>query len=221
QFAQQRLGKGRAAKPGEFLDLRGAQDGNDARNQRNGHSQLRQAIAELEVIAVLEEQLGDHEVRALVDLVLQATPVHVFAFLAGDVPFRKPGDTDGKTAQVAQELHQLIGVLETAVGLLKLARAAWRIAAQGENVADAQLPRFRQIAANLFFGSVDASQVRHGGQALLALNAVDNHQGLVSRAAAGAVGDGAEVRVELLQGGNRLLQQCSFSLVGPGWEEFK
>ena len=73
-----------------------------------------QMIAELEEVRVLEKQLCDDEVGALLDLVAQAIPVHVTAFLARDVPFRKPGDADGESAGFADELHELIRELEAA-----------------------------------------------------------------------------------------------------------
>src|SRR5438132_13981190 len=72
QFGQQRFRQTRAAESDKLPDLRSAENGDDARNQRNGDAQFRQVIAELQVIAVVEEKLGDEEISAVVDLVLQS-----------------------------------------------------------------------------------------------------------------------------------------------------
>jgi len=63
--------------------------------------------------------------------------------------------------------------------------------------------------------------MRHGGQAVLALNAVHDHQRLVPRAAARAVGDGTEIRLKLQQRRNGLLEQDPFAFFGFGREKFK
>src|SRR5262245_64626865 len=71
-----------------------------------------QVIAKREVVRVLEKELRDDEVGALLDLVTQAIPVDVASFRAGDVSFRKPGDADGEITGCADELDKLIRVLE-------------------------------------------------------------------------------------------------------------
>jgi len=58
-------------------------------------------------MAVLEKELGDHEVRAVIDLRLQPLPVHVLAFIAGDVPLGESGDADGEWADLADAPDQL------------------------------------------------------------------------------------------------------------------
>src|SRR5213082_3513914 len=216
EFVEQWLGQAGAAQGGELLDLRGAEDGNDSRHNGNRDAQVRKKVAELEVIAVAEEKLRDHKIRAAIDLVFQPLPVHVFAFLAGDVSFGKAGHADGKPARLTNELHQLIGKLESALGHFELARAAGRVAAQRQNVVDAARARYTEVSADFLFCGVDASQVRHGGEAVLPLNAVHDRQRLVPRAAARAVGDGTEIRLELPQRGDRLFEKDALALFGLG-----
>src|SRR6201995_3111150 len=100
-------------------------------------------IAEREVVRVLEKQLGDDEVGALLDLVTQAIPVYVTAFRAGNVPFRKPGDADGESASFADALHELIRVLEAA-RRRRERPAVRRIAAKRQDVADPEIARVRE-----------------------------------------------------------------------------
>src|SRR2546430_11711680 len=157
EFVQQRLGQAGAAQSGELLDLRGAEDGNDARHEWNRDSQIRQKVAKLEVIAVAEEKLRDYKIRAVIDLVFQPLPVHEFAFLARDVTFGKAGHADGKPAHLTDELHQLIGKLESTFGHFEFARATGWIAAQRQNVVDAARARFGEIGADFLFGGVHAS----------------------------------------------------------------
>ena len=87
-------------------------------------------------MAVLEEELGDDEIRALIDLGLEPLPVDVFAFAAGDVALRKPCDADRKAAGRADMPDQLVRVLKTAVGPDELADAARRVTPQSEDVLD-------------------------------------------------------------------------------------
>jgi hypothetical protein len=72
-------------------------------------------------VTVVEKQLRDDEVGAAVDLLLQPLPVHLLAFRAGYVSFRKAGDADRELADLANTLNQLIGVLEAAFGSDELA----------------------------------------------------------------------------------------------------
>src|SRR5262245_21110293 len=65
-----------AAKLGESFDLCGAQNGNDARQDRNGDAELaREVVAKFKETGVVEKKLGDDEVRTSPDLFLQVAPV--------------------------------------------------------------------------------------------------------------------------------------------------
>jgi hypothetical protein len=94
EFADERGREIRAAERRDFLDLGGAGDGHDAGHERHLHSVGREEVAELEVVPVVEKQLCDDEVGALLDLVLQVSPVGVLPVRAGHVSLRKTGDAD-------------------------------------------------------------------------------------------------------------------------------
>src|ERR1700690_2873203 len=85
--------------------------------------------------------------------------------------------------------------------------------AQGADASE-QLP-------HLFAGVVDAGEMRQRRQAMLALDAVHNHQRLVARAAARAVGHGTEIRFDLKQRGNVLFEEGQVAFLRPGREKFK
>src|SRR6266540_5833836 len=221
QLVQQGLGQVGAAESSKLFDLGRAENGDDARDQRDTHSQLRQIIPEFEVIAVVKEKLGDHEIRALIDFVLQPSPVHVFAFFAGDVSLGKTGYADGKPARLADELDQLIGKLESSFGLLEFACGTRRITAQRQDIVYSARAGFLQVCADVLPRGIDASEMGHGREAVLPLNAIHDHQRLVPRAAASAVSDGTETRLELHQRGDGLFQQDALAFRGPGRKEFK
>src|SRR6185369_187860 len=63
--------------------------------------------------------------------------------------------------------------------------------------------------------------MRHGGEAVLALNAVHDHQRFVARAAACAVGDRTVIRFEFHQRGNGLFQQRAVAFWSLRRKEFK
>jgi hypothetical protein len=56
--------------------------------------------------------------------------------------------------------------------------------------------------------------MRQRDQPVLPLNAIHNHQRFVARAAAGAVGDGAIIRLGLKQGGDLLFQEMAVAFIG-------
>ena len=118
------------------------------------------------------------------------------------------------------EFYQLRGKLKAAGGGLELATAG-RIAAQGENIPATQSTDASEQFVHLFAGVVHTGEMRQGRQAVLTLNPVHNHQRLVAGAAAGAVGDGAEIRSGLNQGGDVLFEEIPIAFVCPGGEEFK
>ncbi len=99
--------------------------------------------------------------------------------------------------------------------------AAGRIAAQRQDIFDADTARLRDDLADLLAGMIDAGQVEHGGEVVLALDAVHDHESLVARAAAGAVGDGTEIGLEPKQRGNGFFEQIAVAFFGFRREEFK
>src|SRR5258708_2258020 len=123
-------------------------------------------------------------------------PVRVFALLARDVTFGKTGDAGGEAVLLADELYELRGKLEAAGRGLEFA-AAGRIAAQRENIFTSDRLDLLQQLADLLAGVVDTGEMSERGEVMFALDAIHDHQGLFTRAAAGAIGHGAEVRFGL------------------------
>jgi hypothetical protein len=56
----------------------------------------------------------------VIDLRLEPLTVDQLVFAAGNVPFRKSGETDRESAAFPDALHELIQVFETAFGLHEL-----------------------------------------------------------------------------------------------------
>ena len=109
--------------------------------------------------------------------------------------------------------------LEAAGRDLALA-ATGGVATERENVLAAQRADLFQQLSHLLPRVVDARQVRHRRQAL-PLDAVHDHQRLLARAAAGAVGDRAKVRRGLAQRRDVFLQQSAVAFAGLGRKEFE
>ena len=80
---------------------------------------------------------------------------------------------------------------------------------------------FSEQLAHLVARVVDAGEMRQRRQAVLALDAIHDHQRLVARAAAGAVGDGAKIRFGLQQRGDMLFEEIRSAFVRFGREKFK
>ena len=136
------------------------------------------------------------------------------------MPFWKASNANGKITLLANKFHELRRKFKAAGRGLKFA-ATRRIAAQGENIFAVQRADFFKQGADFVAGVVDASKMRQRGEAMLPLDAVHNHQGLVTRAATCAVGDGAKIWSRCEQGGNLFFQQGAVALVGFWREKFK
>jgi len=147
-------------------------------------------------------------------------PVGVFAFLAGDVAFRKTGDARGEIARFADEFDKLRGEFKAA-GCWQEFAAAGRIAAQGEDVLAAKRADFLEQNTHLVARVVDAGEMGQRGQPVPPLDAIHDFQRFVARGAAGAVGDGAKIRTGFHQRGNVPFQKVAVALAGLGREKFK
>src|SRR5438034_575905 len=121
----------------------------------------------------------------------------MLALPASNVAFRKASCTDGKPTEFSQVAHELIRKLKAALSLLELADSTWRIAAQGEDILDAQTARLLNGFADLRLGRPDTSQMSHRGESVFALNPIGQHQGLLPGASSGAVGHGTKIRLDL------------------------
>ena len=122
-------------------------------------------------------------------------------------PSGKPATPIEKLSMSLMNRTSSYGILEAAFGFLKIADASRRVAPQREDIGDAERLRLRQHAGRVLARRIDARHVRHRGESLLALDAVDDRQRLFAGAAAGAVGDGTEIGLQLPERRNRLFEQ--------------
>ena len=120
----------------------------------------------------------------------------------------------------ADELDQLARVLEAALGLRPLLLALRRIAAQGEDVLEAEAAHLVERGAQLVDGRADAGEVRHRLQADLVADALHDLERLAARRPAGAVGDADEVRGQRSQARERQVE-VRLALGRPGREELE
>ncbi|MFM2352477.1 MAG: hypothetical protein RL096_958, partial [Actinomycetota bacterium] len=65
-------------------------------------------------IRVVEEELGNDEVRAAINLGFEPVPIHLLAVLARDVAFGKASGADAEAAEFAQVADKLVGKLKAA-----------------------------------------------------------------------------------------------------------
>ena len=154
-----------------------------------------------------------------VDLLLEVAQV-VLGRGGVDVGLREARRADRQLVVGADELDQLARVLEAALGLRPLLLALRRIAAQGEDVLEAEAAHLVERGAQLVDRRADAGEVRHRLQADLVADARDDLERLAARRAAGAVGDADEVRGQRSQAGERQVE-VRLALGGTGREELE
>ncbi|MDB6123995.1 MAG: hypothetical protein JWQ71_2988 [Pedosphaera sp.] len=211
-----------AAEGGDAFDLAGADNRQDAGKEGDVDAEFAdKVVAEFKIVGVVVKQLGNDKVSAAINLLLQVIPIDMFALGAGDVAFRETGGANGESAQFAQETDELMGIFKAALGPGELAVAAGRVAAQGQDVGDAECAGLLNDVAKFLAGGVDAGEMEHGRQSMLALDAVHDHQRLVARPAARAIGDRTEIRLEFEQGRDGLFQEGAVAFIGLGWEKFE
>ena len=117
--------------------------------------------------------------------------------------------------------HELVGVVDALrVPHPRLARAALRVAAQGEDVADAHRRQGADDLAHLGHGVTDGREVRERRQQGLAGDPLGHADGPVARGAARAVRHRDEGRVHLLDPADRLPQHRLTGVV-PWREELE
>ena len=184
------------------------------------------ALAEVVEVAVVEEQLRADVVGAGVHLSLEV--VHLLeAVRRAGVAFGEAGHADAEAARVAavvvrpDEAHQPLGVAEGVLGavVVRAGRAAGR--RPGRGCSRSPKPRsgrgWRPARRCVWQTQVRCeTAVRLG----LAVDADDEVVGAFARRAAGAVGDGDERRLQLLQAGD-VGEQLLGRLVGLRREELE
>jgi hypothetical protein len=74
---------------------------------------------------------------------------------------------------------------------------------------------------NLRLRRTDTSEMRHGGQLVALLDGFDDGERFVARAPAGAVGDGAIIRLERGELRQRLVEEISLAVLGLGREKLE
>src|SRR5882762_2407761 len=208
----------------EALDLIDVGDGHDP--GQDGHLDARgpRPAQELEVAPVVEEELGDEEVRPGIHLAL-AVP-QVLDQVAGlRMALRIAGRADAEldaalVGDLARERHQ-IGSVREPVGVGdELALAARRIAAEREHVADPGIADDAELLLQLLARGADASEVGHGLDLGVALDARHHLQRAPPRGPTRAPGHADERGPERAQGAERF-EQRGHSRVVPRREEFE
>src|SRR5437660_5612111 len=102
----------------------------------------------------------------------------MLAIFASDMTLRETGHANAKAILLPDELDELVREFEAARRGLEVA-ATGRIAAQREDIFHAESADLAQQVANLFARGINTRQVRDGGQAVLLLDPIHDHQGLV------------------------------------------
>ena len=170
----------RAAEGGEPLDLVDVGDRHEAGEDRHVDPRGARAPDELEVTAVVEEELRDEEVRARFDLQLAVAQVLRQVPRLG-MTLRIAGASDAeidaaRVRHLPRELHQVVRVGEPFGMDDELALAPRGIAAQGEHVGDAGIADHRELLLQLLARGAHAGEVRHRLDLGLALDARDHLQ---------------------------------------------
>jgi len=118
----------RAAHADEPLDLRHVRDRHDPRDDRHLDAHRAGLVAEAVELGVVEEELRDDEVGAVVDLALQV--LHVAREIqALRMPFGIAGHADAEIMSAANVFHERVGIGKSAFGRNKVRLPRLRIAA--------------------------------------------------------------------------------------------
>ena len=155
-------------------------------------------LDEVEVDPVVEEELGDQEAGAGVDLGLQVAEVGLEVGRLG-VDLGEAGAAEREVPAAGDELGELGGAAEPALGLDEVLLPARRVAAQREDVLDPGLGDPVERRGEALGRLADAAQVGHRFEAELVLEPLRDLDRALAGRAAGAVGDRDEVGPELAQ----------------------
>ena len=112
--------------------------------------------------------------------------------------FRRTRDCDGELVAelLADELHQLSGIVQVAVGA---GPAKGQVAAQRQHVVDAMIQIGLQLFTDIVLGIANAGEVGHGRALAVLLNLVQNLEVLAHVGSACAVGAGNVIRIQAIQ----------------------
>jgi len=104
---------------------------------------------------------------------------------------------DFEVGDGADSADQIGGVLVALrMGFKTHANASRRIAPERQYVADARVPIFSHHGVHFILGRAHTGEMGHGLELCLVANALHRAQGAVARGAAGAIGDGNEIRID-------------------------
>ena len=220
QVGEHVVGDRRAAHARDARELVVGRDRHDAGDDRDLDADRAGALDEVEVERVVEEELGDEEADAGVDLLLEVAQV-VLGRGGVDVGLREARRADGEAGSLplmsstsSREYSRPPSVF------VHSCRALRRVAAQREHVLEAQRAHLVERRAQLVDGGAHAGEVRHRLEADLVADARDDLERLAARRAAGAVGDADEVGRQRAQGGQREVE-VRLALGRPGREELE
>lgn len=196
----------------DLVRLYGQQAGDDGYRLEGTALVLPQHRLEAVVGIDVEEQLGHDEVGAGLRLLDQVREVELGVLGLGVALVRVAlwigGDTDAEVvgillADVAHEVdgpgEVLVGVVLGQLALVPVLLASWGVAAQGQDVADAQGAGVVEGLVDEGAAHVGARQVQAGGQAQLALAYLSQLERLGGGRAAGAPGHIHEQRTQGLR----------------------
>jgi uncharacterized membrane protein YqjE len=221
QLGGERPGNPGATERRESLDLSSTLDRDDSGNQRDFDAvPADHMLAELKKVGVIKKQLGDDKIRAGIDFLFQMLPVHDLPLFARNMAFREAGNPDAEVALLPDEADQLVREFEPSRSRLKF-RPIGRIAPQRQDVFYAQRFDLRQQVANLLAGCAYASKMSHRCKPMLLLNPLHDHQRLITRAPARAIGHRTVIGVGLQQCRNGFLEQVPVAFLRFGRKKFE
>ena len=177
----------------------------------------RARLDEIEVDPVVEEELGDQERGSGVDLGLQVAEVGLEVGRLR-VDLGEAGASDREVPAAGDELGEVGGASQPALGLDEVVLTARWVPAQREDVLDPRVGDPVERRPEPLGGLADAAQVRHRFEAELVLQALRDLDRPIAGRAAGAVGHRDEVGPQLLQRSRRL-EQLLGRLLGLRREE--
>src|SRR5215471_16055740 len=114
----------RPAHPGESFDLLHIRDWHDSRNDGDGNPSRTSPFYEIEIEDVIEEQLGDREIKAGIDLSLEMFEIDV-ASRTLEMPF---GITRSANAQTRLDLPNHLDEIDRKLHVLRWCRSRLLVA---------------------------------------------------------------------------------------------
>ncbi len=201
-------------------DLADVGHGHDPRDDRDGHAGGAGPGHEVEVHAVVEEEVGDQVAGAGVGLALRGT---ARPRRCSPTPGASPGSTRrrrrSRIAAVINSINSLLCANPPSVGTKRSTPSG----GSPRSASTLSMPCVAQPVENraqLVDGRVDAGQVRHRLDVELVADARHQVDGARAHGAAGAVRHRDERRLELAQVRDRL-EELTHAVVGLGREELE